>query len=143
MLKEKLTQLKEKAESAKTALVAGQKEKEAAKHKRVHGVPLPSTKPLKHAYRAADATLAECERIIKELPEVSDPGRGGTDEEVSAPACTGLHLIAPDCTRLHQIAPNCLGLHRITPDGTGWHLIASVGEEEVSAYPDGGVINYV
>jgi len=34
----------------------------------------------------------------------------------------------------------------MAPDGTGWpgwHLIASVGEEEVSAYPDGGVINYV
>jgi hypothetical protein len=31
----------------------------------------------------------------------------------------------------------------MAPDGTEWHLIASVGEEEVSAYPDGGVINYV
>jgi len=31
----------------------------------------------------------------------------------------------------------------MAPDGTGWHLIVSVGEEEVSAYPDGGVINYV
>ena len=114
MLKEKLTQLKEKADRAKAALVAGQKEKEAAKHKRVHGVPLPSTKPLKHAYRAADATLAECELIIKELPDVSDPGRGGTDEEVSA----------PDCTRLHQIAPDGTGWHRTTPDGTGWHRVA-------------------